>query len=149
LTHRASPCRTTIRGITFLSDDIERAMGCPRSRRGQGCRPVRIHYPDEQIDWEEAVMLVINAHLAAELLVEGERMPVFVWTIDHPEGRVLVDTGMLDSRPEVAHTSPPPRPGTIPRAGACVIHTPLHFDPCAGNRLFRGVPIHVQARELA
>ena len=42
---------------------------------------------------------MINAHLAAELLVEGERMPVFVWTIDHPAGLVLVDTGMIDSTP--------------------------------------------------
>ena len=31
---------------------------------------------------------MIRAHLAAELLVEGEQMPVFVWTIDHPAGRV-------------------------------------------------------------
>ena len=32
---------------------------------------------------------------------KGERVPVFIWTIDHPEGLVLVDTGMIDSRPEV------------------------------------------------
>ncbi|MEN3339233.1 MAG: hypothetical protein V7647_2909, partial [Acidobacteriota bacterium] len=31
---------------------------------------------------------VIRAHLGAELLVEGERWPVFVWTIDHPAGLV-------------------------------------------------------------
>src|SRR6266571_2225086 len=49
----------------------------------------------------EAVMPTINAHLAAELIVEGETWPVFVWTIDHPAGRVLVDTGMIDVRPEV------------------------------------------------
>ena len=49
----------------------------------------------------EAVMPAINAHLAAELIVEGETWPVFVWTIDHPAGRVLVDTGMIDVRPEV------------------------------------------------
>jgi N-acyl homoserine lactone hydrolase len=94
-------------------------------------------------------MLVINAHLAAELLVEGERMPVFVWTIDHPEGRVLVDTGMIDSRPEFDDMSPTPHPENIPRDVACVINTHLHFDHCGGNRLFPGVPIHVQARELA
>jgi N-acyl homoserine lactone hydrolase len=94
-------------------------------------------------------MLVINAHLAAELLVEGERMPVFVWTIDHPEGRVLVDTGMIDSRPEFDDMSPTPHPESIPRDVACVINTHLHFDHCGGNRLFPGVPIHVQARELA
>jgi len=97
----------------------------------------------------KAVMPVINAHLAAELLVEGERMPVFVWTIDHPAGLVLVDTGMIDSRPEFDDMSPAPHPENIPRDVACVINTHLHFDHCGGNRLFPGVPIHVQARELA
>jgi len=91
----------------------------------------------------------IDAHLAAELLVEGETMPVFVWTIDHPEGRVLVDTGLIETRPEVDDMSPTPHPENIPRDIACVINTHLHYDHCGGNRLFPGVPIHVQARELA
>jgi N-acyl homoserine lactone hydrolase len=94
-------------------------------------------------------MLAINAHLAAELIVEGDKWPVFVWTIDHPAGRVLVDTGMIDVRPEVDDLSPRPHPENIPRDIACVINTHLHFDHCGGNRLFPGVPIHVQARELA
>jgi N-acyl homoserine lactone hydrolase len=34
--------------------------------------------------------------LVAELLVEGERWPVCVHVIDHPEARVLVDTGMTE-----------------------------------------------------
>jgi N-acyl homoserine lactone hydrolase len=34
----------------------------------------------------------ITPVLVAELLVEGERMPVYVHVIDHPDGRVLVDT---------------------------------------------------------
>ena len=92
---------------------------------------------------------MIRAHLAAELLVDGERWPVFVWTIDHPAGLVLVDTGMIDSRPEIDDLSPTPHPENIPRDVACVINTHLHFDHCGGNRLFPGVPIHVQARELA
>ena len=94
-------------------------------------------------------MPAINAHLAAELIVEGEKWPVFVWTIDHRAGRVLVDTGMIDVRPEVDDMSPTPHPENIPRDIACVINTHLHFDHCGGNRLFPGVPIHVQARELA
>src|ERR671937_3059187 len=97
----------------------------------------------------KAVMPAINAYLAAELIVDGEKWPVFVWTIDHPAGRVLVDTGMIDVRPEVDDTSPTPHPENIPRDIACVINTHLHFDHCGGNRLFPGVPIHVQARELA
>jgi N-acyl homoserine lactone hydrolase len=92
---------------------------------------------------------VVSAHLGAELLVEGERMPVFVWTIEHPAGLVLVDTAMIDSRPEVEDMSPTPHPENIPRDVVCVINTHLHFDHCGGNRLFPGVPIHVQARELA
>ena len=31
---------------------------------------------------------------------------------------------------------------------AVVVNTHLHFDHCGGNRLFPGVPIHVQRREL-
>ena len=77
----------------------------------------------------EAVMPAINAHLGAGLVVEGEGWPVFVWTIDHPAGRVLVDTGMIDSRPEVDDMSPTPHPENIPRDVACVISTHLHFDP--------------------
>jgi N-acyl homoserine lactone hydrolase len=95
------------------------------------------------------VRCVINAHLAADLIVDGEQWPVFVWTIDHPAVRVLVDTGMIDSRPEIDDMSPTPHPENIPRDVACVINTHLHFDHCGGNRLFPGVPIHVQARELA
>jgi N-acyl homoserine lactone hydrolase len=96
-----------------------------------------------------AVMPAINAHLGAELSVEGESLPVYVWTIDHPAGRVLVDTGLIDSRPEVEDMSPTPHPENIPRDVACVINTHLDFDHCGGNRLFPGVPIHVQAHELA
>src|ERR671935_445861 len=87
----------------------------------------------------KAVMPAINAYLAAELLVDGERWPVFVWTIDHPAGLVLVDAGMIDSRPEVEDLSPTPHPENIPRDIACVINTHLHFDHCGGNRLFPGV----------
>jgi N-acyl homoserine lactone hydrolase len=102
-----------------------------------------------RIDWSKTLMTAINAHLAADLIADGEQMPVYVWTIDHPAGRVLVDTGMIDSRPEVDDMSPTPHPENIPRDVACVINTHLHYDHCGGNRLFPGVPIHVQARELA
>jgi glyoxylase-like metal-dependent hydrolase (beta-lactamase superfamily II) len=44
---------------------------------------------------------------------------------------------------------PDAHPENIPRDVASVINTHLHFDHCGGNRLFPGVPIHVQARELA
>jgi N-acyl homoserine lactone hydrolase len=89
---------------------------------------------------------VIRAHLAAT--VKG--FPVYVHTVEHPAGRVLVDTGMIDSTPELDRDwEPVPMPGNVPRDVLCVINTHLHFDHCGGNRLFPGVPIHVQARELA
>ena len=102
-----------------------------------------------RMEWSKTVMPAITPHLAADLIADGEQMPVYVWTIDHPAGRVLVDTGVIDSRPEIEDMSPTPHPENIPRDVACVINTHLHYDHCGGNRLFPGVPIHVQARELA
>jgi N-acyl homoserine lactone hydrolase len=61
---------------------------------------------------------------------------------------VLVDTGMIDSTPELdAAWGVRFDPEKIPRDVACVINTHLHFDHCGGNRLFAGVPIHVQRAE--
>jgi N-acyl homoserine lactone hydrolase len=89
---------------------------------------------------------VIRPYLAAT--VKG--FPVYVHAIDHPAGVVLVDTGMIDSTPELDEAwEPVPHPENVPRDVVCVINTHLHFDHCGGNRLFPGVPIHVQARELA
>src|SRR5881227_4123459 len=93
----------------------------------------------------EAVMPAINAHLAAELIVEGEKWPVFVWTIDHPAGRVLVDTGMIDVRPEVDDMSPTPHPENIPRDIACVINTHLYSTTAvatASSRACRSTSRH-------
>jgi len=95
-------------------------------------------------------MRVIEAHLVASVHAYGALQPVFAWTIDHPDGRVLVDTGMIDSTPELDLAwGPVPYPDAIPRDVVAVINTHLDFDHCGGNRLFPGVPIHVQARELA
>lgn len=94
----------------------------------------------------------IGTHLAADVVVEGERWPVFVHTIEHPDGVVLVDTGMIDSTPELDEEwGPMPRslPDELVERVALVVNTHLHFDHCGGNRRFAGVPIHVQRRELA
>jgi N-acyl homoserine lactone hydrolase len=63
---------------------------------------------------------------------------------------VLVDTGMIDTHPAVADWDPRahPLPDEIAQRVAIVINTHLHFDHCGGNRLFPGVPMHVQRREL-
>ena len=91
--------------------------------------------------------------LVAELLVDGERMPVYVHVIDHPDARVLVDTGMTQLHPAVADMDPRLVPlsaqADFGLAGIdVVVNTHLHFDHCGGNHLFTGRPIHVQRREL-
>jgi len=84
----------------------------------------------------------------ADVIVEGEPWPGYLHVVEHPEGRILVDTGMIDSTPELEEEwRPSIYPERIPRDVALVINTHLHFDHCGGNRLFPGIPIHVQRRE--
>jgi N-acyl homoserine lactone hydrolase len=95
----------------------------------------------------------ITPLLVAELLVtEGERWPVYVHVIDHPEGRVLVDTGMTEVLPEVLDMDPrlfPLSDQDVDLAAIdLVVNTHLHFDHCGGNHLFAGRPIYVQRQEL-
>jgi N-acyl homoserine lactone hydrolase len=95
----------------------------------------------------------ITPLLVAELLVaEDERRPVYVHVIDHPDGRVLVDTGMTELRPEVLDMDPRLSPLTeqaVDLVGVdIVVNTHLHFDHCGGNHLFAGRPIYVQRQEL-
>ncbi len=89
----------------------------------------------------------------ADLLAAGERMPVYVHVIDHPGGRVLVDTGMTQLHPLVADMDPLLTPlseqADLDLAGIdLVVNTHLHFDHCGGNVLFAGTPIYVQRQEL-
>ena len=37
----------------------------------------------------------------ADVLVEGEPWPGYLHVVEHPGGRILVDTGMIDSTPEL------------------------------------------------
>ena len=93
---------------------------------------------------------MIEARIGAEVLAYGAMQPAYVWVVDHPAGLVLVDTGMIDSTPELDREfQPVAHPEALPREVVAVVNTHLHFDHCGGNRLFPGVPIHVQARELA
>jgi N-acyl homoserine lactone hydrolase len=94
----------------------------------------------------------ITPVLVADLLAESERLPVYVHVIDHPQGRVLVDTGMKELHPLVADMEPrvyPLSEQDIDLAGIdIVVNTHLHFDHCGGNHLFAGKPIYVQRQEL-
>jgi N-acyl homoserine lactone hydrolase len=95
----------------------------------------------------------ITPVLVGDLLAEGGRMPVYVHVIDHPDGRVVVDTGMTELHPAVADMEPRLQPlseqAGFDLAGIdIVVNTHLHFDHCGGNHLFAGKPIYVQRQEL-
>jgi N-acyl homoserine lactone hydrolase len=98
--------------------------------------------------------ITVTPILVADLFVEGERMPVYVHVIDHPDGRILVDTGMTELHPLLDDMDPRLWPlneqDGFDLAGIdMVVNTHLHGDHCGGNRLFAGKPIYVQRQELA
>jgi N-acyl homoserine lactone hydrolase len=100
------------------------------------------------------VTVTVTPFLAADLLAGTERLPVYVHVIDHPDGRVLVDTGMTQLHPLVADMDPRVFPLSSQSdvdvaAIDLVVNTHLHFDHCGGNHLFSGRPIYVQRQELA
>src|SRR5690606_32836224 len=96
--------------------------------------------------------MTITPVFVADLLVESERMPVYVHVIDHPDARVLVDTGMTELHPAMADMAPRLRPLNKQDFDLAsidiVVNTHLHADHCGGNHLFAGKPIYVQRREL-
>jgi N-acyl homoserine lactone hydrolase len=109
---------------------------------------------DERAEHDVSVPnnITITPIQVADLLAEGERMPVYVHVIDHPAGRVLVDTGMTELHPAVADMDPRLTPLSEQDFDLAsvdiVVNTHLHFDHCGGNHLFAGTPIYVQRREL-
>ena len=97
--------------------------------------------------------ITVTPVLVATLLAEEERMPVYVHVVDHPQGRVLVDTGMTELHPLVDDMDPQltplsEQPGFDLSSIDLVVNTHLHFDHCGGNHLFEGLPVHGQRREL-
>src|SRR5215208_3736196 len=96
--------------------------------------------------------ITVTPVFVADLHVEGERMPIYVHVIDHPDARVLVDTGMTELHPAVADMEPRLRSLSMQDFDLAgidfVVNTHLHFDHCGGNHLFAGRPIYVQRREL-
>ena len=76
--------------------------------------PVKEGHHDSHINHQRGGRYTMNAPASititpvrvADLLAEGERMPVYVHVIDHPDARVLVDTGMTELHPAVADLIP-------------------------------------------
>ena len=98
-----------------------------------------------------APITITPVHVA-DLLAGDQLMPVNVHVIDHPEARILVDTGLTTLHPLVADMDPRLRKLTVedldPASIDLVVNTHLHYDHCGGNHLFAGKPIYVQRREL-
>lgn len=96
--------------------------------------------------------VVVTPVRVASLLAGEERMPVYTHLINHPDGRLLVDTGMTRLHPAVADMEPVLSPlneqGVDLQSISAVINTHLHFDHCGGNHLFAGRPVYVQRKEL-
>ena len=81
--------------------------------------------------------------------------PVYAFLIMHPDGIVIVDTGMGD-HPAINQLYRPVLRSLADALGETgvsrddiriVVNTHLHFDHCGGNQLFTGRPIVVQTKE--
>ena len=88
----------------------------------------------------------------ADFFISTDVMPVYVHVIDHPGGRILVDTGFTELHPAVDDMEPRIFPlDTLDFDLASVdmiVNTHMHFDHVGGNHLFPGGPIYVQRQEL-
>ncbi len=82
--------------------------------------------------------------------------PCLGYLVDHPDGLVLLDTGMGRDPDVDAHYRPSRRPLTAALADAgvttedvkVVVNCHLHFDHCGGNPELPGRPIFTQRVEL-
>ncbi|HLA19371.1 MAG TPA: N-acyl homoserine lactonase family protein, partial [Dehalococcoidia bacterium] len=87
---------------------------------------------------------------------EGETCPVYGFVVVHPDGIVIVDTGVGGGHPGIDALYRPQRRPVADHLSALkiapddvtlVINTHLHFDHCGDNRLFPGTPVVVQRAE--
>ncbi len=108
-----------------------------------------------------AVAGVKTLHLADVFFPEehpraGQLGPVNAFLLTHPQGPVLVDTGLGDPHPVIDRLYRPQRRRLVDVLSAlgirltdiqALVNTHLHFDHCGDNGLFPGKPIYVQATE--
>ncbi|MGI9432157.1 MAG: N-acyl homoserine lactonase family protein [Myxococcota bacterium] len=87
----------------------------------------------------------------------GDEVEVYAYLIEHPEGAVLVDSGMGSDN---AFLNRAYRPRLVPLSEAlgeagcrisdvvALVNSHLHFDHCGNNRRLLGVPTWVQRKEV-
>ena len=105
---------------------------------------------------------VVPLHLAdvtypASHPLAGQDGPVLAFAIRHPNGTVLVDTGIGQGNEWIeANYRPRSRDVREALVGAkldpdnvrAIVNSHLHWDHCGQNRAFPGVPTYVQQSEL-
>ncbi|PWU25120.1 MAG: MBL fold metallo-hydrolase [Candidatus Rokuibacteriota bacterium] len=84
----------------------------------------------------------------ADIYFQKAWVPVNAWTISGGDGLLLVDTGVVETTPELEaewplRLQPWPELGDV----VAIVNTHLHFDHCGANRSFPGTPIYVQRAE--
>ncbi len=85
----------------------------------------------------------------------GKSIPIYGYAIRHPEGLILMDTGVGEGSKLIEEWQP--RVHSLDAALAALGHRPsevvgivvchLHFDHCGQNPRFPGVPIYTQRAE--
>src|SRR3712207_4358303 len=85
---------------------IEQVARQPPHGEGALHDPRLDHRPAGRYTMNAPASITITPVQVADLLAEGELMPVYVHVINHPDGRVLVDTGMTELHPLVADMDP-------------------------------------------
>lgn len=107
-------------------------------------------------------MRVVPLHLADITYplshpLAGRNGIVLAFALQHPDGIVLVDTGIGEGSTWVDDNYRPrsrdirealTAAGLDPQNVRMIVHTHLHFDHCGQDRAFPGVPILVQRTEL-
>jgi N-acyl homoserine lactone hydrolase len=87
----------------------------------------------------------------------GEKVVVSAYLIDHPDGRVLLDTGIAEGHEETERLYHPARRSLdagLASAGSSVedvrvvVNCHFHIDHCGNNPRFAGTPIFAQQTEL-
>src|SRR5438067_7137958 len=90
---------------------------------------------------------------------KNRRAVVFGFVVDHPDGPIVVDTGVGHGHVFIDETYSPTvidlhdalaAIGTESRSVAAVVNSHLHFDHCGQNPLYYGtdVPVYVQSDEV-
>ncbi len=106
----------------------------------------------KNLDMSPSIPITITPFHVADLSTEDGPMPLNVHVIEHPDGRVLVDTGMTELHPLLADMDPHLTPLTEQdidlQSIDIVVNSHLHADHCGGNHLLAGKPFYVQRREL-